>query len=173
MKKRRVKTAVKEEPRQSRFWPYGWTLFAVLLLLDQWTKWYFVSNYTAGESHKIFPWLWFTYVQNTGTLWGLFSGANANISFLWISVIAFGLLMFFYDQFRTVLEKISYTLILAGLWGNLLDRGVQGFVVDFIDLGWWPVFNIADSAIVVGILIMLLEQFRNPASSPASRKPRQ
>jgi signal peptidase II len=68
--------------------------------------------------------------------------------------------LYFYDQFTTLVEKIAYALILAGLWGNLLDRVIFGYVVDFIDFGWFPVFNIADSCINVGIVLLLLEQWR-------------
>ena len=156
----------------TRFWPFGLLLFTVLLFLDQYTKNYIITNYALGTSHKIAPGLWFTYVQNTGTLWGLFRGAGANAAFIWLSVIAFGLLIFFFDQFKTTIEKIAYTLLLAGLWGNLLDRGVHGFVIDFIDLGWWPVFNIADSCILVGIALFTLHQlthnFKKPTKLRAS-----
>lgn len=136
---------------------YG-ALFAILLLLDILTKRYIVTNFYLGESRTAFPGLWFTYVQNTGTLWGLFQ--NANWIFIWISIIAFGLLLYFSDAFQARWERAAYTLILAGLFGNLIDRVSYGFVVDFIDLGWWPVFNIADSCIVVGIVLILLEQLR-------------
>lgn len=147
---------------QKRFWPYGVALFLFLLIIDQFTKRYIISNYSLGESHKMMPGLWFTYVQNTGTLWGLFNGTNLNWAFMWLSVIAFGLLIFFYDAFQTKIERIAYTLLLAGLWGNLIDRATVGFVIDFINLGWWPVFNIADSCICVAIALLVLEQFRKP-----------
>ena len=67
-----------------------------------------------------------------------------------------------------VLLGYPIALLLAGLWGNLLDRGSLGFVVDFIDLGWWPVFNIADSAITVGVALYLLEQWRKSRSTKNS-----
>jgi signal peptidase II len=146
--------------KASRFWPYGVALFALLLAIDQFTKYHIVANYVYGESHRMLPGVWFTYVQNTGTLWGLGNGASLNWVFMWLSVIAFGLLLFFYDQFTTTIEKIAYTLIMAGLWGNLIDRALYGFVVDFIDVHWWPVFNIADSCITIAIVLLLLEQMR-------------
>lgn len=140
------------------FWPFGLLIFATVLLVDQFTKHAITVSYAIGESHRIFSWLSFTYVQNTGALWSFATGMNG--AFIWLSIIAFGLLLYFYDQFTTISAKIALALVFAGLWGNLLDRLTQGFVVDFIDLGWWPVFNIADSAIVVAVCVLLLEQLR-------------
>jgi signal peptidase II len=153
--------AKRKEQKTERFWPYGLAIFAIILLLDQLTKRFIVTNYALGESHRMLPGFWFTYVQNTGTNWGILNGSSYNWVFIWLSVIAFGLLLYFFDAFKTVPEKIGYALLLAGLWGNLIDRATLGFVVDFIDLHWWPVFNIADSAICVAVVILLLEQWRN------------
>jgi signal peptidase II len=88
---------------------------------------------------------------------------------VWLSVIAFGLLIYYYDKFETTLEKICFTLILVGLWGNLLDRVLHGFVVDFIDLGWWPVFNIADSCVSVAVVVLVLEQIKENRADKKSR----
>ena len=140
------------------FWPYGMGLFLVLLFIDQYTKRAIVGFLPLGHSIEVMPWLWFTHTTNTGTIWGLLADSNA--IFVFISVMIFFVLVYFHDQFQTLGEKLSYTLILAGLWGNLLDRLTFSFVIDFINLGWWPVFNIADSAIVVGVTVYLLEQIR-------------
>jgi len=149
-----------QKPR--RFWPYGVTLFAVLLFIDQYTKHIIRTEFPLYYNVKVLPGLWHTYVQNTGATWGMMQ--DSNVFFIWISVIAFGLLLYFYDQFSTTFEKIAYTLLLVGLWGNLIDRVSFGFVIDFIDFGWFPVFNIADSCITVGIILFLLEQIRKSRS---------
>jgi signal peptidase II len=153
------KAKEKKSTVQRRFWPYGIALFVALLALDQYTKHFILAHYALNESRNILPGLWFTYVQNTGTNWGFFNGASLNWVFLYLSIIAFGILVYFFDHFKTTIEKISYALIMAGLWGNLLDRGALGFVVDFIDFRWWPVFNIADSCIIVGILLLIVSQW--------------
>jgi len=140
------------------FVPYGFGIFALVLFFDAYTKYMVASSFPPGSGREIFSWLWLTYVQNTGILWGNFQGANTGL--IWVSVAAFGALLYFHDEFITIIEKICYALLLAGLWGNMLDRIFRGFVVDFIDLGWWPVFNIADAAIVVGIIVYMLEQAR-------------
>jgi signal peptidase II len=143
---------------QRALWSYCLLIFAAVLLADQLTKYWMSSSYVVGESHRVFSWLSFTYVQNTGALWSFAQGANA--IFIWLSFVAFGLLLYFHDQFRSTIAKVCLALLMAGLWGNLLDRLARGFVVDFIDLGWWPVFNIADSALCVAIAVLLLEQWR-------------
>jgi signal peptidase II len=153
----RVAVAKKQLPK-SRFWPWGIVIFSVLLFIDQYTKNVIITTMQAHQSVKVFPGLWFTYVQNRGITWGLLQGANDIM--LWLSIAAFGLLIFFYDRFETTMEKICYTLILVGLWGNLLDRGIHGFVIDFIDVRWFYVFNIADAAISVAIVVLILEQIR-------------
>jgi signal peptidase II len=146
------------QPGRRPFWPFGLVLFATMLAIDQWTKRAVLAILPPHMSVKVAPGLWYTFVQNTGAVWGSLPDTNA--LFMWVSVIAFGLLLFFYDQFRTVFEKLAFTLLLAGLWGNLLDRAIFGFVIDFIDLRWWPVFNIADACISVGITLYLLDQLR-------------
>lgn len=148
----------KAKKKSIPFWPFGTLLFALLLFFDQYTKHAISSSYLVGESRAVFSWISFTYVQNTGTIWGMLQDANG--AFVWLSIIAFGILIYYYDAFETCIEKLCYVLLMTGLWGNLLDRVARGFVVDFLDLGWWPIFNIADSAIVVGLIVYALEQWR-------------
>ena len=130
-------------------------LFTLVILIDQYTKWLVTA---LDQSREIFGWLSFTYVRNTGLLWGKLQGTNTLL--IWASIAAFAALLYYHKEFRTDMERMSHALLLAGIWGNLIDRLLRGFVVDFIDLGWWPVFNIADSAIVVGISLYVLEQLR-------------
>lgn len=150
---------MKEKTKKSiPFWPFGLFLFALLLFLDQYTKSAIRSALAQGQDTNIIAFIKFTYVQNTGAVWGSIPDTNAYL--VWLSIIAFGLLVFFYDQFKTTFEKIAYTLLMVGLWGNMLDRVLYGHVIDFISVGWWPVFNIADSCITVGITIYVLEALR-------------
>lgn len=154
--------------KQRPFWPYGLLIFTALLLADQYSKHLVRTAFVIGESHQVFPGLWLTHITNTGTLWGLLADTNA--AFVWLSVIAFGLLLYFHDEFQTTVEKIAYAMLLAGLWGNLIDRGVYGGVTDFIDLGWWPVFNIADAALTTAITLFLLEQIRKKRLTQSKHK---
>ncbi|MDD9952828.1 MAG: signal peptidase II [Candidatus Woesearchaeota archaeon] len=151
---------MKKTRKLLRHWtiPVSAFVFGILLFIDQYTKHVISTGYAIGESTTIFSWLWFTYLQNTGANWGIMQ--NNNTLFIFLSIVAFAVLVYYAHDFRTPVERLSYAAILAGLWGNLLDRVTHGFVIDFIDLGWWPVFNVADSAILVGIFVYLFHQWR-------------
>ena len=110
-----------------------------------------------GESHLIVPHLlYLTYVQNTHGAFGLFGD---RIWFLiGLAVVVLGL---FYAAFRdaaaqSLLVRIAFGAILGGAVGNIVDRIQRHFVVDFIDLRWWPVFNVADSCITIGVILLVL-----------------
>jgi len=110
-----------------------------------------------GESRLIVPHLlYLTYVQNTHGAFGLFGD---RIWFLiGLAVVVLGL---FYAAFRdaaaqSLLVRIAFGAILGGAVGNIVDRIQRHFVVDFIDLRWWPVFNVADSCITIGVVLLVL-----------------
>ena len=102
----------------------------------------------------------FTLVHNTGIAFGLFKDRGA--VFFVIPLILTGLLVYnvYYYRHSEYLSRIyiaAFSLILGGAVGNLIDRITLGYVIDFIDLRVWPVFNIADSAITIGAAIILLK----------------
>ena len=104
-----------------------------LILTDQITKFYFFS---AGE-----------FISNTGSLFGFFSGYNT--LFVIISFIAIGILFYFYEREEDI--RLGLSFLIAGTAGNLVDRMMRGYVIDFIDLPYWPVFNFADLFITIGV----------------------
>ncbi len=104
-----------------------------LIIIDQTTKFYFFSR---GD-----------FISNTGSFFGLFSGYN-NL-FVVISLIAIGILFYFYESEKDLRTGLSF--IIAGTAGNLVDRTLRGYVIDFIDLPYWPVFNFADLFITIGV----------------------
>ncbi len=129
-------------------------LAALTLALDQLTK--FVVRQTL-EWHYSWPatgFFRFTHVQNTGSAFGLFQ--NQNLALLIVSLAGIVVLAYIYrSQSRPgLLLRASIALMLGGALGNIIDRIHQGHVTDFIDVGPWPVFNLADSAIVVGLITM-------------------
>lgn len=134
-----------------------WTLLqlaALALALDQLTK--FVVRQTL-EWHYSWPatgFFRFTHVHNTGSAFGLFQ--DQNLPLLFVSLVGVVVLAYIYQtqERPTHLLRVSIALMLGGALGNLIDRIHQGHVTDFIDVGPWPVFNIADSAIVVGLIMM-------------------
>ena len=134
-----------------------WTLLqlaALALALDQLTK--FVVRQTLEWHHSwpatgVFR---FTHIHNTGSAFGLFQ--DQNLPLLFVSLVGVLVLAYIYQSQErpTNLLRVSIALMLGGALGNLIDRIHQGHVTDFIDVGPWPVFNLADSAIVVGLIMM-------------------
>ena len=140
------------------------TTFAVVLL-DRMTKAFFSGLLSYGESVPVIKNIFhFTLVHNTGIAFGLFKDQGA--VFIVVPVIAIVLLFFNIYYYRRNDEVLSHTyilsfaLILGGAVGNLIDRVAYGYVIDFIDFRIWPVFNIADSAISIGAVLIGWKCFR-------------
>lgn len=132
-------------------------LFLILIFLDQFTK-YLARNYLTEPVQIIKNIFHLTLVKNTGSLFGLLQ--NTNVYLIWFSVIALGFIIYYYDSFpKKRIPKLLILIITAGIIGNLIDRILFGYVIDFIDLRIWPVFNIADSMITIGVIGLLLYSF--------------
>ncbi len=130
-----------------------------VIAVDRFTKIFFSSILDYGQSIPVFKNIFhFTMVHNTGIAFGLFR--NADIIFPLMPIIAIILLLFniyYYRQNNEILSTayvIGFSLILGGAVGNLVDRIIYGYVIDFIDFRVWPVFNIADSTITVGAVLI-------------------
>jgi signal peptidase II len=128
---------------------YFFILSFILVAIDQASKFYIRSIFILGDSIPLFGnFFRFTYLQNTGVSFGLFKGNN--MFFVVLSIIA---LAYFIYLFVTEKEfQVQYSLVIAGVIGNVIDRIHLGYVVDFIDIGSFPVFNVADSCISVGVM---------------------
>lgn len=150
--------------------------FATLILLallvvaaDQYTKWLVMTRFMLHETVPVISGFFnLTYLHNTGAAFGLLAGANPawRVSFfVGVACAALIFILFAFQQYRQRgrLYLIVFSLISGGAVGNLLDRVRYGSVVDFLDfyLGsyHWPAFNVADSAIVVGVGLFLLAGF--------------
>ncbi|MFA5087866.1 MAG: signal peptidase II [Candidatus Omnitrophota bacterium] len=139
------------------------SLIAVVtvIFLDRLSKIFFSGLLCVGESLPVIRnVLHMTLVRNTGIAFGLFK--DQGVVFILIPVIAIILLVFniFYYQSNKDLSRtyiIGFSLILGGAIGNLIDRIHYGYVIDFIDFRVWPVFNIADSAITIGAVIITIK----------------
>ena len=128
----------------------------VIVGLDQLTK-YLVREYMSyGQSIPETGFFRLTYYTNSGTIFGLFP--NIPVILTIASVVAIVCLIYFYRTQKNVgvWLRVSIALLLSGAIGNFIDRVSMGEVTDFIDVGMWPVFNIADSAITCGIFLLLL-----------------
>ncbi|MDP3143707.1 MAG: signal peptidase II [Candidatus Omnitrophota bacterium] len=131
-----------------------------VVVLDQLSKYFFKSQFSSGQSLPIIKNIFhLTLVYNTGIAFGLFKSQTA--LFIVLSAIAIFLVAFnIYNEVkRQQIDRVNWiglSLILGGAIGNLIDRLSWGFVIDFLDFRIWPVFNIADSCITVGVILMLI-----------------
>ncbi len=141
--------------------------------MDQLTKWLIRENLLIGESWPSEGFFRLTHSTNTGTAFGLFQQHTAILTVA--SIAAIGIIIYFYRAHSqsNPLSILTVGLLLGGAFGNLLDRLAAGRVTDFIDVGPWPNFNIADSAIVVGIFILIAGYILQGDSSKESDADRQ
>ena len=150
------------------------SVFYIILLIiitDQLTKFIVLKNLQVGESLPIIKNVFhISLVCNKGIAFGLFSQAKTP-AFIWIFYISVIIIVFifaFYKKFfhRGKSTQVFLSLILGGAIGNLIDRIRLGFVIDFLDFRIWPVFNIADSAITIGTVLLVLQILKHkPAYS--------
>jgi signal peptidase II len=122
-----------------------------VMLLDQATKFLAKTN-LHDPIVLIHDFLNLTFIINTGSAFGILRGFNTALIF--VSFIVIGLLLFYWDKIETR-EKPFVALVVGGIIGNLIDRISYGAVIDFIDFAYWPAFNVADSAITIGIVVLI------------------
>jgi signal peptidase II len=142
------------------------TSAAAMILLDQFSKVLIRDNLVIGESWPENGILRLTHITNTGASFGLFANQSTVLACLGISVIIIILLIIQHITNITNLHLISTGIIIGGASGNLIDRFYFGHVTDFIDFRlWgnlhWPIFNFADSAIVIGTAIFAIALYRS------------
>jgi signal peptidase II len=130
----------------------------LVLAADQLSKWWIGANFYPGQSVPETGFFRLTYAQNTGAAFSIFHGKTDILAVVSIMGVILLLVYAFYVYRRfpylnTRLNRIALGLMLGGTIGNLIDRLWLHYVRDFIDVGPWPVFNIADSSLVVGIII--------------------
>ena len=131
-------------------------VFALVVVIDQITKALIRANLHIYESVPDEGFFRFTYTTNTGAVFGVFSDQTFIMTIA--SFVGVGILLFFYHSHSGSerLVRLSLGLLLGGAIGNLIDRIWLGKVTDFLDVGPWPIFNLADSAIVTGIVILVV-----------------
>ncbi len=141
-----------------------------VILLDQAAKWLVASRLPLYGTRDLLPGffrLW--HVRNPGAIWGFFSGHQGGIIpkiITLLSICSLLLIGYFFLKIeaRCWVELLSFSLILGGALGNIIDRLRLGYVVDFLDCYFkgrhWPTFNIADSFISIGVTILILSLWR-------------
>jgi len=142
-----------------RVWP--WLLSGLTLGVDQVTKHVVATTFAPNDSLPLLPSiLHLSYIRNTGAAFGLFKGQQALFMLLSSVVIVWIVWELVARPSAPARTLIGCALILGGAAGNLIDRVRFGYVIDFIDLRVWPVFNIADSAITIGLGLLLWHSLR-------------
>ncbi|AYC29177.1 signal peptidase II [Paenisporosarcina cavernae] len=138
-------------------------LAAVVIFLDQWTKYLVVQKMELGERIAIWdPTLALLSHRNKGAAWGMLQGQFAIFAVITVIVIA-GILYFYFTEAKNKpMLQISLMVVLGGAIGNFIDRIVRGEVVDFVDVLVpiihydFPIFNVADAALTIGVILLII-----------------
>lgn len=147
-----------------------------VIAFDQLTKAWVRAALDVNESVRVLgEWVRITYIHNEGAAFGLHVGEHSSLVFLILAVAASALVLYLYltTSSGERLQRIALALILGGALGNIIDRIRWNMVVDFVQVGvgghYWPIFNVADSAVTVGALLLAWAYLFRPArSQPAS-----
>ncbi|MBI3977889.1 MAG: signal peptidase II [Chloroflexi bacterium] len=145
---------------------------ALTLALDQLTKRWVMANLVPNQSLFEDAPVRITYVTNTGAAFGLFQGSSYMFALIALAVVVLIVLYFQVLATNSAFFRIALGLQLGGAVGNLIDRVRYGHVVDFVDLRFWPVFNVADSAIVVGVILLGYLMLFGPSPTQPLSAPR-
>ena len=122
---------------------------------DQLTKRIVASQLKLDDATHVVGPFWIHHVRNSGIAFGFFSQATAVVIVLTGLAVIWMLVFFARSGARHPILPVSLGLVIGGSMSNLLDRVRLGYVTDFLDLRWWPAFNLADSFIVTGVVILL------------------
>ena len=131
---------------------------SLVVTADQLSK-LWIRTYPQGHLLNKAGFFQIIHIRNTGAAFGVFQDQSLALAIVALIGVAVTVFLAFYAYRRFPLlarmpNRIAFGLILGGTVGNLIDRLSLGYVTDFIDVGFWPVFNIADSAIVIGVIIV-------------------
>ncbi|HMN67688.1 MAG TPA: signal peptidase II [Bdellovibrionales bacterium] len=157
------------------------TITGFLVAFDQLTKIYVHSSFILGESVPVIPGIFhFTYVRNIGAAFGLFREMPEifrQIFFLSMPPIAMGIILYMLRSVPNTdrWQVFALSLIFGGAIGNYIDRLRFGYVIDFLDVHYkdvwsYPAFNIADSGIVIGVILLLLMMTKRDMATTKSKK---
>jgi signal peptidase II len=149
----------------------------IAVVLDQWSKQAVVQSMALYESIEIVPFFNFTYVHNYGAAFSILYDAGGWQRYF-LSAIALGVsgLIVWWLKSTTrdqILLPVAFSFILGGALGNVYDRVMHGYVIDFLDFYYgtshWPAFNIADSAIFLGAVLLIIDMFINKEANDVDK----
>jgi len=134
-------------------------LVAAIIVLDQASKYLIQQYLSLNQEMVLIPKLLsLTHLTNTGASFGILRGMNSFLIVLGLGVVVF----LFYQIYRKEQSEplLPFALIIGGALSNVLDRIIHGFVIDFIQIPFWPSFNVADSAITIGVITLIIYGLR-------------
>jgi signal peptidase II len=141
------------------------------LVADQVTKHLVVTRLGLDDSVRLVGPLTIHRVQNSGIAFGLFSQATAIVALATAVAVGWMLVFFARSGARHPVLPAALGLLIGGSLANLLDRVRVGHVTDFLDIGWWPAFNLADTFICLGVAILLVALIVSERRPPRARRP--
>lgn len=140
-------------------------LSIIFIIIDQLSKIIVVNNLTNNKSIEVIKsFFYLTYTNNKGAAFSILTGRR--ILLILVAFIVIGVLIYYVrkNKIEGKVNKIALSLVIGGSIGNLIDRILRGAVVDFIDIkifGYnFPIFNLADTFIVIGVFLLIIEMFR-------------
>ena len=143
----------------------------VFLVLDQVTKQWVAGSFVLHESVEITSFFNFTYMQNPGAAFSFLADQGGWQRWFFTAIAAIASVIFTVWLAKTPKQQpmlaIALAFMLSGALGNLIDRVLFGYVIDFLDFHWqgshWPAFNVADSVIFIGAALMIIDSFKQDA----------
>jgi signal peptidase II len=135
-------------------------LSAIIVLIDQLLKKLVENKLGIGESIVLLKNVFaITLNHNSGMAFGLFSGQYTFS--LWIALIVVGLVVYYYDETENNVQRTSLILILGGTIGNFIDRISYGYVIDYVQVSSFPIFNLADAALCIGVALLIIGYWKS------------
>lgn len=169
--------AARNPPNHAALWIIGYSIAGLVLLADQTTK-YTVHEYTPyGWNLHITDYFNLVHVWNYGAAFSFLANAGGWQKFFFgaVALVVSAWLIFVLRKPLAPVERLAYALLLGGALGNGLDRGLRGYVVDFLDFHWqgwhWPAFNIADMGLMCGAGLLVWASFRTSTALSDMKSP--
>jgi signal peptidase II len=155
----------------ARAWGLAAVTAAVAIGLDQLTKAIVNADIARGERVHVFLGIDLVNVRNEGVAFGFLAGAGQAVVLALTGVALAAMLVYFARHTDRPLVWLPTGLLIGGAVGNVIDRARLGAVVDFIDPGWWPAFNVADACITVGVVLLVFVLLAPDADSSKQEPP--
>ncbi len=149
-----------------------YALIAIMVMIDQVVKYWTVSNFALNEGKDFIPGvLSFYYLQNDGAAWGMFSGKMWLFYIITLIVVTVLIYMLHKEGKTSKLLSVGLSFMIAGALGNFIDRLHLNYVVDMfrLDFMTFPIFNVADVCLTIGVIVMLVYMIITPEESLNSK----